>query len=46
MAGSSKSSMQDAKQAAKNGMPLSPKGKQHPKPHGKGHGRHSSRKGR
>lgn len=38
------SSTQDAKQAAKNGMPLSPKGKQHPKPYGKGHGRKSSRK--
>lgn len=40
-----KESMQDAKQAGKNGMPLAPKGKGHLKAAHKGSGRHGSRRG-
>lgn len=40
-----KESMQDAKQAGKNGMPLSPKGKGHLRATSKGKGRHGSRHG-
>lgn len=42
---SSNSKDQDAKQAGKNGMPLSPGGKKHPNPHGRHHGRQGSRAG-